>query len=280
MDAIISVLDEATQAEVVALQAELDALNAEYAELEAQYEAAGGLDKIKLWDDMASVKTQIGIKEAAIIAKAGSEYFSVRAELFLKEGAVDTAELLVKGARLAVDVADQAVKKGEETLAKLETEILAKIKNYIFENTELGKYLTELENALGEQAWEAKKKVAAGTAQLFAIDALIADLIQNYNEANQQVVDEFANSLFGRVAYLIQTKEAEQAFEAIGLADLYVVLKQLPDLLTLIIKYYPAGVDLSNFTNFNDFGTIFSDYLTGLTPVTEVEWEVDYLPAK
>lgn len=280
MDAIISALDEATQAEVVALQAELDALNAEYAELEAQYEAAGGLDKIKLWDDMASVKTQIGIKEAAIIAKAGSEYFSVRAELFVKEGAVDTAEFLVALARQAVDVADQAVKKGEENLAKLETEILAKIKNYIFENTELGKYLTELENALGEQAWEAKKKVAAGTAQLFAIDALIADLIQNYNEANQQVVDEFANSLFGRVAYLIQTKEAEQAFEAIGLTELYTVLKQLPDLLTLIIKYYPAGVDLTDFTNFNDFGSIFSDYLTGLIPETKVEWELDYDLAK
>ena len=280
MDAIISALDEATQAEVVALQAELDALNAEYAELEAQYEAAGGLDKIKLWDDMASVKTQIGIKEAAIIAKAGSEYFSVRAELFLKESAVDTAELLVQGARLAVDVADQAVKKGEETLAKLETEILAKIKNYIFENTELGKYLTELENALGEQAWEAKKQVAAGTAQLFAIDALIADLIQNYNEANQQVVDEFANSLFGRVAYLIQTQEAADAFELIGLTELYTVLKQLPDLLTLIIKYYPAGVDLTDFTNFNDFGSIFSDYLTGLIPETNVEWELDYYLAK
>ena len=126
----------------------------------------------------------------------------------------------------------------------------------------------------------AKKAVAAGTAQLFAIDALIADLIQNYNEANQQVVDEFANSLFGRVAYLIQTKEAEQAFEAIGLTELYTVLKQLPDLLTLIIKYYPAGVDLTDFTNFNDFGSIFSDYLTGLIPETKVEWELDYDLAK
>jgi hypothetical protein len=229
---------------------------------------------------MAKVWGKIEAKEFEIKSKAGSDYSRLKTELDLKEAGVKTAEIGLGLARKAVDLADQAVKKAEENFAKLESEILAKIKDYIFENTELGQYLKELENALGEQAWEAKKAIAQGTAELFAIDALIADLIQNYNAANQQVVDEFANSLFGRVAYLIQTKEAEQAFEAIGLADLYVVLKQLPDLLTLIIKYYPAGVDLSNFTNFNDFGTIFSDYLTGLTPVTEVEWEVDYLPAK
>jgi hypothetical protein len=82
------------------------------------------------------------------------------------------------------------------------------------------------------------------------------------------------------VAYLIQTKEAEQAFEAIGLTELYTVLKQLPDLLTLIIKYYPAGVDLTDFTNFNDFGSVFSDYLTGLIPETKVEWELDYFLAE
>ena len=281
MDAIIAGLDATTQAEVAALQAELDALNAEYAELEVRLQTASGLDWLQISGRMTEIKTiQIPAKEAAIIAKAGSEYFNVRKDLFVKEGFVDTAELLVKGARLAVDLADQVVKKAEESLAKIESEILSKVKDYILNNTELGKYLTELENALGEQAWEAKKAVAAGTAQLFAIDALIADLIQNYNEANQQVVDEFANSLFGRVAFLIQTKEAEQAFEAICLTELYTVLKQLPDLLTLIIKYYPAGVDLTNFTNFNEFGSIFSDYLTGLIPETKVEWELDYDLAK
>ena len=280
MDAIIGGLDAATQAEIATLQAELDALNAQYADLQAQYNAAGTLDKIKIGAQMASVWTQIEAKELSITTKAGAEYFLVKAELELKQAGVKTAELLLQGAREAVDLADQAVKNAEETLAKLEAEILSKVKEYIMENTELGKYLTELENALGEQAWEAKKQVAAGTAQLFAIDALIADLIKNYNAANQQVVDEFANSLFGRVAYLIQTQEAAEAFELIGLTDLYVVLKQLPDLLTLIIKYYPAGVDLTNFTNFNDFGSIFSDYLTSLIPETKVEWELDYYLAE
>jgi chromosome segregation ATPase len=280
MDAIVAGLGAEVQAEIAAIEAEIAALQAQYAELQARYDAAGALEKIKIGAEMAKVLAQIEAKELAITSKAGSDYFRVKAELDLKEAGVKTAEALLVGARKAVDVADQAVKKGEETLAKLETEILAKIKNYIFENTELGKYLTDLENALGEQAWEARKQVAAGTAQLFAIDALIADLIQNYNEANQQVVDEFANSLFGRVAYLIQTKEAEQAFEAIGLTELYTVLKQLPDLLTLIIKYYPAGVDLTDFTNFNDFGSVFSDYLTGLIPETKVEWELDYFLAE
>ena len=237
-------------------------------------------DQIKIGAQMTSVWGQIEAKELSITAKAGTEYFLVKAEYDLKEAGVKTAELLLKGAREAVDLADAAVKNAEETIAKLENEILNKVKDYIFENTELGQYIKELENALGEQAWEAKKKVAQGTAELFAIDALIADLIQNYNAANQKVVDDFANSLFGRVAYLIQTQEAADAFELIGLTDLYVVLKQLPDLLTLIIKYYPAGVDLTNFTNFNDFGSIFSDYLTDLIPTTEVAWEIDYLLAE
>ena len=280
MAAIIGGLSAEDQAEIATLQAELDALNAQYADLQAQYDAAGALDKIKIGAQMTVVWGQIEAKELAITAKAGTDYFLVKAELDIKEAGIKTAEGLVEIARKAVDVADQAVKNAEETLAKLEAQILEKVKTYILENTELGQYLTDLENALGEQAWEAKKQVAAGTAQLFAIDALIADLIKNYNAANQQVVDEFANSLFGRVAYLIQTQEAAEAFELIGLTDLYVVLKQLPDLLTLIIKYYPAGVDLTNFTNFNDFGSIFSDYLTDLVPETKVEWELDYYLAE
>ena len=280
MNAIIGGLDAATQAEIATLQAELDALNAQYADLQEQYNAAGALDKIKIGAQMTTVWAQIEAKELSITNKAGTDYFLVKAEMDLKEAGIKTAEGLIVAARKAVDVADQAVKKGEETLKNLETEILNKVKNYIFENTELGKYITELENALGDQAWEAKKTVAAGTAQLFAIDALIADLIKNYNAANDQVVQEFANSLFGRVAYLIQTKEAEEAFELIGLSELYPVVKQLPDLLTLIMKYYPAGVDLTNFTNFNDFGTIFSDYLTSLAPQTKVEWEIDYFMAQ
>lgn len=280
MNAIISGLDAATQAEIATLQAELDALNAQYADLQAQYNAAGALDKIKIGAQMATVWGQIEAKELSISKKAGADYFSVKAEMDLKEAGIKTAEGLVSVSRLAVDAAKKAMDSAEERFEKLEAEILNKVKNYIFENTELGKYITELENALGEQAWEAKKTVAAGTAQLFAIDALIADLIKNYNAANDQVVQEFANSLFGRVAYLIQTKEAEEAFELIGLSELYAVVKQLPDVLTLVMKYYPAGVDLTNFTSFNDFSTIFSDYLTGLVPETKVEWEIDYFMAQ
>ena len=281
MNAIIGGLDAATQAEIATLQAELDALNAEVAALEAEQAGYDPIKDLIQWNKLnakiLAKKAEIEAKELSITTKVGSaDYFLVKAELDLKEAGIKTAEGLVDVARKAVDVAEQAKIKAEETLANLESEILAKVKDYIMENTELGKYLTELENALGEQAWEAKKQVAAGTAQLFAIDALIADLIKNYNAANQEVVDEFANSLFGRVAYLIQTQEAADAFELIGLTELYTVLKQLPDLLTLIIKYYPAGVDLTNFTNFNDFGTIFSDYLTDLVPETKVEWELDY----
>ena len=305
MAAIVAGLDETTRNEIATLEAEIaqyqaniDAIlgdlspetKAEIAELEAQYEEAKIWEKPGILAEIAQLmdisledvgtyleaKTQISLKESSITAKAGTEYLVVKAELKLKEAGINTAEALVKTARKTVELAEQAKIKAEETLANLETEILNKVKDYIMNNTELGKYITELENALGDQAWEAKKQIAAGTAQLFAIDALIADLIKNYNAANQQVVDEFANSLFGRVAYLIQTQEAADAFELIGLTELYTVLKQLPDLLTLIIKYYPAGVDLTNFNNFSDFGNIFSDYLTSLVPETNVEWEIDY----
>ena len=280
LNTIIAGLDPEVYAEVKTLEAEIAELNAQIAELEAAKETASTLEKVKIELQIAGAKTSIETKDAQISLKAGTDYIKIKLELELKESGIKTAEGLVEVARKAVDVAELAKNKAEENLAKLETEILNKVKDYVMENTELGKYLTDLENALGEQAWEGKKQIAAGTAQLFAYDALIADLIKNYNAANQQVVDDFANSLFGRVAYLIQTKEAEDAFELIGLSELYPVLKQLPDLLTLIIKYYPAGVDLTNFTNFNDFGTIFSDFLTGLMPETKVEWEIDYFMAE
>ena len=309
MDAVVAGLDATKRAEIEALEKENEELQAsidailgdlspetkdEIAELEAKLEDAGVLQqatiKLKIAELMdvsledvgtyISAKTKISLNETKITAKAGANYLVYKTELKLKEAGYNTAQRLLDGAYDAAEAANQAVENAKAKLAELETRILNEVKTYILENTELGKYLTDLENALSEQAWEGQKSIAAGTAQLFAIDALIDNLIENYNAANQEVVDEFANSLFGRVAYLIQTKEAEEAFELIGLADLYPVVKQLPDLLTLVIRYYPAGVDITNFTNFNDFGTIFSDYLTDLIPETKVEWEKDYYLAK
>lgn len=280
MDAIVAGLSAEDQAAIATLQAELDALNAQYADLQAQLEAASGLDKITIGAEAAVVWGKIEAKELEISAKAGTDYFRVKAEYDLKAAGVATAELLLKGAKEGLKVADEAVKKAEEKLANLETEILNKIKDYIFNNTELGQYIKELENALAEQGWEAKKAAAKGVAELGALDAVIAGLIQNYNAANEAVVAEFANSLFGRFAYLIQTEEAAQAFEAIGLTEVYVALKQIPEVIEFVIKYYPTGVDFSSFENWNDITSILSNYITQLIPEMNTEWETDYLLAE
>ena len=266
MDAIVAGLSAEDQAAIATLQAELDALNAEY-------ETATGLNKAVIWG-------KIEAKELEITAKAGTDYFLVKAEYDLKAAGVATAELLLQGAKEGLKVADEAVKKAEEQLANLETEILAKIKDYIFNNTELGQYIKELENALAEQGWEAKKAAAKGVAELGALDAVIAGLIQNYNAANEAVIADFANSLFGRFTYLIETEEAAQAFEAIGLTEVYVALKQIPSVIEFVIKYYPSGADFSSFDNWNDITSILSNYITELIPEMNTEWEIDYLLAE
>ena len=266
MDAIVAGLSAEDQAAIATLQAELDALNAEY-------ETATGLNKAVIWG-------KIEAKELEITAKAGTDYFLVKAEYDLKAAGVTTAELLLQGAKEGLKVADEAVKKAEEQLANLETEILAKIKDYIFNNTELGQYIKELENALAEQGWEAKKAAAKGVAELGALDAVIAGLIQNYNAANEAVIAEFANSLFGRFTYLIQTEEAAQAFETIGLTEVYVALKQIPEVIEFVIKYYPSGADFSSFESWNDITSILSNYITELIPEMNTEWEIDYLLAE
>ena len=266
MDAIVAGLSAEDQAAIATLQAELDALNAEY-------ETATGLNKAVIWG-------KIEAKELEITAKAGTDYFLVKAEYDLKAAGVATAELLLQGAKEGLKVADEAVKKAEEHLANLETEILAKIKDYIFNNTELGQYIKELENALAEQGWEAKKAAAKGVAELGALDAVIAGLIQNYNAANEAVIADFANSLFGRFTYLIETEEAAQAFEAIGLTEVYVALKQIPSVIEFVIKYYPSGADFSSFDNWNDITSILSNYITELIPEMNTEWEIDYLLAE
>lgn len=280
MDAIVAGLSDEDQAAIATLQAELDALNAQYEDLQAQLDAASGLDKITIGAEAAVVWGKIEAKELEITTKAGTDYFLVKAEYDLKAAGVATAELLLQGAKEGLKVADEAVKKAEEHLANLETEILAKIKDYIFNNTELGQYIKELENALAEQGWEAKKAAAKGVAELGALDAVIAGLIQNYNAANEAVIADFANSLFGRFTYLIETEEAAQAFEAIGLTEVYVALKQIPSVIEFVIKYYPSGADFSSFEDWNDITSILSNYITELIPEMNTEWEIDYLLAE
>ena len=288
LDAMISGLDAETKAQVLALYEEHAVLEAQYnatqAELnaaEAEYEAMSLKDKfssagIKLAARIAELGAtatyQSGLvtaKEAEITAKVGTtEFFTKMAEIAAvkikigtTESSISTLESVIKGAQDALDNAQGNLDSVKDKLADLEQKILDAAKNRL-EDTELGQYIKQLENALAEEGWNARKTIAEADAKIWASDAALADLIKNYEAANEQVVEEFKESILGRVAYLIKTDEAAKAFETLGLSEVHAALKLVPDLLTVVLKYYPTSI---------------SD-LQGVIPqITEVTWETDYL---
>ena len=288
LDVMISGLDAETKAQVLALYEEHAVLEAQYnatqAELnaaEAEYEAMSLKDKfssagVKLAARIAELGAtatyQLGLvtaKEAEITAKVGTtEFFTKMAEIAAvkvkigtTESSISTLESVIKGAQDALDNAQGNLDSVKDKLADLEQKILDAAKNRL-EGTELGQYIKQLENALAEEGWNARKSIAEADAKIWASDAALADLIKNYEAANEQVVEEFKESILGRVAYLIKTDEAAKAFESLGLSEVHAALKLVPDLLTMILKYYPTSI---------------SD-LQGVIPqITEVTWETDYL---
>ena len=288
LDAMISGLDAETKAQVLALYEEHAVLEAQYnatqAELnaaEAEYEAMSLKDKfssagVKLAARIAELGAtatyQLGLvtaKEAEITAKVGTtEFFTKMAEIAAvkikigtTESSISTLESVIKGAQDALDNAQGNLDSVKDKLADLEQKILDAAKNRL-EDTELGQYIKQLENALAEEGWNARKTIAEADTKIWASDAALADLIKNYEAANEQVVEEFKESILGRVAYLIKTDEAAKAFETLGLSEVHAALKLVPDLLTVVLKYYPTSI---------------SD-LQGVIPqITEVTWETDYL---
>lgn len=250
---------EEEKAELEELKSQLSAIVAELSaedqakveELYAKYLSASS-EIEKLWYD------------GQITAIAGFDYLKVRYALFRKEETIKNSQNAIKIAQALLESLEDEINELEAKVEEYKQNILDAAKDYI-ENSEVGQYIKELENALAEQGWNGKKFVAETEATIFAMDAALADLIRNYNAANEQVVDEFSESLFGRLIFLIQTQEAADAFEALGLTEVYTAIKQIPDLLTLIIKYYPTSV---------------SDLLTIMPEVTDVAWETDYLLAE
>ena len=288
LDAMIGDLDEETKAEVLALyeehavlEAELAALQAEYAALEAEYKALSVIEKvtepgIKLSAritakglEVTAKQTEITIKETEITAKVGTlDFFTKMAEvaavklaISTTESSIATLELAAKAAQDSLDNAEANLQKVKDKIAEIEQKILDEAKNRL-EGTQLGEYIKQLENALAEEGWNGRKVIAETDAKIWASDKALADLIRNYEAANERVVNEFKDSIFGRVAYLIQTNAAAKAFETLGLTEFYNVFKLLPDLLTVVLKYYPTSI---------------TD-LQGVVPqVTDVTWDIDYL---
>jgi chromosome segregation ATPase len=219
---------EDLKAKAASLHAELDALKAE------------GANAIK-----------IGLKEG---------------EVKLADAAVAAGEFVVSQWESALDDALAVVDSIREKIDQYTEELFQKAKDYIAES-EVGQAIKDLENAIAEKGWEGKKMVAEADAKVVASAEAIKDLIANYNALNQAVVDEFNDSIFGKVLSIIVSQEAEQAFAELGLTELHTALKQLPEIATMIIKYYPSGM-----TSLEGATAL----LGGLTPDVTVEWTTDY----
>ena len=186
--------------------------------------------------------------------------------LGLAEAAVKAGEVVVREWEDKLNDALAIVEGIRERIDSYTEELFQKAKDYIAESA-VGQAVKDLENAIGEQGWEGKKMVAETDAKIVASAAAVKDLLANYNALNQTVVDEFNESIFGRVISIVLSKEAEDAFAELGLTALHTSLKQLPEIATMISKYYPAGLNsLEGATSF----------LGGLTPDVEVAWNVDY----
>lgn len=219
---------EDLKAKAASLHAELDALKAE------------GANAIK-----------IGLKEA---------------EVKLADAAVTAGEVVVREWEGKLDDALAVIDGIREKIDQYTEELFQKAKDYIAES-EVGQAIKDLENAIAEKGWEGKKMVAEADAKVVASAEAIKDLIANYNALNQAVVDEFNDSLFGKVLSIIVSQEAEQAFAELGLTELHTALKQLPEIATMITKYYPSGM-----TSLEGATAL----LGGLTPDVTVEWTTDY----
>ena len=180
--------------------------------------------------------------------------------------AVATGEGYVATSQKAYDAAVAIVDSLKAKIEEYTQDLFDKAKDYI-EQSEIGQAIKDLENAIGEEGWEGKKMVAETDAKIVASAEAIKDLIANYNALNQTVVDEFNNSLFGKLLSIIQTQEAADAFAQLNLTPLYEALKQLPEIATMITKYYPSGMTSIE-------GAL--GLLGGLTPDVTVEWSVDY----
>lgn len=235
----------------------------------------------KLEDTELELDFEESIREAALATlerdKANLEKFKAEVARLEAEGAnalvlgaaklaVTTGEGYVATSQKAYDAAVAIVDSLKAKIEEYTEELLDKAKDYI-EQSEIGQAIKNLENAIGEQGWEGKKMVAETDAKVVASAEAIKDLIANYNALNKTVVDEFNNSLFGKLLSIIQTQEAADAFAQLNLTPLYEALKQLPEIATMITKYYPSGMTSID-------GAL--GLLGGLTPEVAVEWSVDY----
>lgn len=225
---------------------DLEQLKAKAAELHAELEAlkAEGASAVAIGLKEAEVK----IADAAVVAG--------EAVVGQWEDKLDDALAVVEGIREKID--------------QYTEDLFQSAKDYIA-GSEVGQAIKDLENAIAEQGWEGKKMVAETDAKVVASAEAIKDLLAEYNALNQTVVDEYNDSIFGRLLSVILSQEAADAFAELGLTPLHDALKQLPEIATMIMKYYPAGMNTIEGA---------TSLIGGLTPEVAVEWTTDYELAK
>ena len=197
-------------------------------------------------------------------------------EIGILEAAVWAGEEVVAGWEKTLDGLVALVDQLEVKIKEYTDQLFEQTKDYI-ENSEFGQYIKQLENAIGEQGWNGRLLGAEIDAKAVASAAALKDLTAQYNALNDEIVEEFKNSIFGKFLTIIESQEAIDAFEAIGLTQVHEALKLLPEIATLITKYYPK--EITSIEGALSFLSSLTPEVTGGLTAPEYEL-VEYVPAE
>ena len=197
-------------------------------------------------------------------------------EIGILEAAVWAGEEVVAGWEKTLDGLVALVDQLEVKIKEYTDQIFEQTKDYI-ENSEFGQYIKQLENAIGEQGWNGRLLGAEIDAKAVASAAALKDLTAQYNALNDEIVEEFKNSIFGKFLSIIESQQAIDAFEAIGLTQVHEALKLLPEIATLITKYYPK--EITSIEGALSFLSSLTPEVTGGLTAPEYEL-VEYVPAE
>ena len=189
--------------------------------------------------------------------------------------AVDVEEV-VAGWEETLDGLVALVDQLEVKIKEYTDQLFEQTKDYI-ENSEFGQYIKQLENAIGEQGWNGRLLGAEIDAKAVASANALKDLTAQYNALNDEIVEEFKNSIFGKFLSIIESQQAIDAFEAIGLTQVHEALKLLPEIATLITKYYPK--EITSIEGALSFLSSLTPEVTGGLTAPEYEL-VEYVPAE
>ena len=197
-------------------------------------------------------------------------------EIGILEAAVWAGEEVVAGWEKTLDGLVALVDQLEVKIKEYTDQIFEQTKDYI-ENSEFGQYIKQLENAIGEQGWNGRLLGAEIDAKAVASAAALKDLTAQYNALNDEIVEEFKNSIFGKFLSIIESQQAIDAFEAIGLTQVHEALKLLPEIATLMTKYYPK--EITSIEGALSFLSSLTPEVTGGLTAPEYEL-VEYVPAE